>query len=681
MKNIIYTLFLLTAVACVNKDIIKGTAVSFYPKIVDNVVEGGATSATLELTGPGTGTVTITVSDPEAVTTTPAMANGVISITFDGAESSKKIDIDVKRNNRPQDYIVTFDVTGVSGDIKDIATGQFKLAVTAIPALALPFIDDFESCTEDFATPEKWIEEFVGDVKTDRGWACRANDGLNGTRGVRASAFGGETGTENAWLITKGSLDLTAVSQAFMSFDMKSRYAGDGELFVWWSEDYSGAGDPSQATWAEVPGIQAQLPTPGSDSYRNISTELTNLIGKKVFFAFQYVGASNTSSASFEMDNFTISEDGTVSEFFNVPYTTDFNACSDFGIPFGFKHEIVPGAKQDRGWECSGNGTSGSQAVSVSALGGVAGTADAWLISKKPFDLTAITKGSLVFDAQSREAGSGTLAIKWSDNYSGTGDPTNATWTEFSGVSLPAGGSGSYQEVSVDIAPATGKAVYIAFQFTGGTNASSVSYDIDNFDLSENTGGGGGPPAGSTDPGNCNLTGTGTIIRSHDFEDCTDDFSTPAGFIEVVVAGSKTDRGWGCRADGTNNSRAVRASAFGGAAGTDNAWLVMDPFDASPYSEISLSFDVQSLFDGPGDLFVHYSTDYSGAGDPSSATWTRLENVDTQLPAKGSSQFVTVTTAPCNMSGTSVYIAFQYVGGTDSASSAWSIDNLELRGN
>jgi hypothetical protein len=176
------------------------------------------------------------------------------------------------------------------------------------------------------------------------------------------------------------------------------------------------------------------------------------------------------------------------------------------------------------------------------------------------------------------------------------------------------------------------------------------------------------------------LTGAGTVIVSHDFEGCSSDFSTPNGFIEVFGTGSKTDRGWGCRADGTDGSRGVRASAFGGIAGFDDAWLVMNDFDATSFTEISLTFDVQSVFDGPGDLFVLYSNDYSGSGDPSTASWVQMENIAAQLPAKGTSTFATVTTSPCDLTGSKVFIAFQYVNGTSSASAAWSIDNVELRG-
>ncbi|MCB0497101.1 MAG: choice-of-anchor J domain-containing protein [Cyclobacteriaceae bacterium] len=677
MKKAFYILLFTSLLAC-NKDIVKGTAVSFYPDLVDRVTEGGSSSATLELTGPGVGKVIVSVSNSEFITTDPAMVDGKIELVFEGGVTQQSIDINVARGGNGEDYVSTFSVESFTHDIKGVGSGEFKLFVNAIPSLTLPVFHDFDDCTTDYAIPDGFIEENVPGSKTDRGWGCRA-DGTNASRAVRASSFGGEAGTDNAWLITNGSLDLTSLSEAYLTFDLKSHYSGDGDLYVKWSEDYSGAGDPTQATWQDVPGVSSQLPSKGSNSFKNIKSDLTSLVGKKIFIAFQFVGGSDASSASYELDNFSISDDGSGFEFFTLPFSDDLNSCSDFNVPANFIQVRTDGSKQDRGWACGGNGTSGSQAVSATALGGVDGTVDAWLISAKAFDLSSITKGNLSFDIRSSTSGSGELKILWSSDYTGSGSTGAANWLEFTGFDLPTGGSNLYQTVEVNLEDAIGKEAYIAFQYVGATNSSAVTYDLDNISVAETTGGNGGSDL--TDPGNCDLTGVGTVIVSHDFEGCTTDYEVPSGFIEVNLPGSKTDRGWGCRADGTDDSRAVRASAFGGTEGYDNAWLIMDAIDVSSYTEISVTFDVTSIYDGPGDMYVLYSNDYSGSGDPTGSTWVQLENVGDQLPAKGSDSYKTITTSPCNMTGSSVYIAFQYVNGTSAASSSWSIDNLEVRGN
>lgn len=685
MKKIlgILALFILFF-GCVVEEVLDQPTVGYYPLVSVAAIEGDATlhTVTLETTQEviGVGKVVIDVSNSEFMTTVPPISEGNLVIEFENTNVGTFTVKSEDDNNSDGNYTSIFTIKSVSGGIRSIGNREFGFTVIDNDkVISLPFTDDFESCTENFSTPENFIEVFAGsNPKTDRGWGCRS-EGVGESRGVRASAFGGADGTDDAWLITNTRVDLTSVSTVYLSFDVGSDFSGPGDLFVFWSEDYIGSDDPSIATWNELFDVQAQLPTPGSRDFNKVSTSLSSALGKKVYVAFQYVGGTSSSSASYELDNISFSENEVAgSKFFTLPFIDDLNSCGDFSIPANFIQERVSGSKQDRGWACSGNGVSGSQGVTVNAIGGVTGADDAWLISAKAFDLTTVYSGTLSFDAKSTMAGPGDLNILWSSNYAGSGDPSNATWSEFSGVALPGGGVDVYSSVEVDIQDATDGTAFIAFQSVGGTNTNSVSYDIDNIRVTSDAGSG---DPNMTDAGNCALTGSGTVIVSHNFEGCSEDFSIPDGFIEENVPGSKTDRGWGCRADGTNDSRAVRASAFEGEDGFDNAWLIMDAFDATPYAEISLTFDVQSPFSGPGNLFVLYSNDYSGSGDPTNASWVQLENITSQLPAQGAGEFANVTTSPCDLSGNSVYIAFQYINGTSSSSSAWSIDNLELKGN
>lgn len=178
------------------------------------------------------------------------------------------------------------------------------------------------------------------------------------------------------------------------------------------------------------------------------------------------------------------------------------------------------------------------------------------------------------------------------------------------------------------------------------------------------------------------LTALEPITISNNFEDCTEEFSIPSGFSEITIAGFKTDRGWGCRSNGVNDSRAVRASAFGGEEGEDNAWLIMDAVNLSGYSLVTLSFDVNSLFSGPGQIIVQWSSNYNGTGDPAMATWNVLTDVNNAFPADGSSTWTNIVSDPITgITGAEFYLAFQYVGGTSASSSSWDIDNLILTGN
>lgn len=168
------------------------------------------------------------------------------------------------------------------------------------------------------------------------------------------------------------------------------------------------------------------------------------------------------------------------------------------------------------------------------------------------------------------------------------------------------------------------------------------------------------------------------VALSFDFNTCSTDFATPVEFIEVFE-GTKTDRGWGCRAFGMGGSRAPRASAFGGAAGEDRAWMILkNPIAIASGADVEIGFMTYSAFAGPGTVSVKWSSNYSGSGDPLAATWTTLSALDSQFPAPDSKTWTNVTGSFNNISGTAVYIAFVWTGGTNTASTAYDIDDLTI---
>lgn len=174
-------------------------------------------------------------------------------------------------------------------------------------------------------------------------------------------------------------------------------------------------------------------------------------------------------------------------------------------------------------------------------------------------------------------------------------------------------------------------------------------------------------------------TGVVATTITHDFNTCTTDFATPTGFIEVFEPGAKTDRGWGCRAFGQGGSRAPRASAFGGTAGDDKAWMVMNPVRVAAGSQVTVRFYVFSNFAGPGTVNVKWSNDYTGSGNPLVATWTDLSSINSQFPTAGSASWKLVEGTFTNICGDNVYLAFQFTGATSAASSSWDIDDLTFK--
>jgi hypothetical protein len=541
---------------------------------------------------------------------------------------------------------------------------------------SLPYTNDFEECTGAFSIPDDFIEAFSGEVKMDRGWACTSSVGINGSIALRANAFGGDTGEEDAWLITRNKFDLSSEDDVIWSFDVKSAFDGPGTLTALYSTDYCG-GDPALSNWIAL-DIEEQLPLKGSNAYKSVELDLSSAAGLNVFLALQFSGANNEASASFEIDNFSVvANDDNGGGGTGSSFSTDFETCSeDYATPSGFIEVFVPGSKEDRGWGCRSFGIDDSRAVQASAYGGEDGNDNAWLIVADQMDFSGLSSVNFQFSIFSNFSGPGEVIVQYSEDYSGSGNPEIANWTSISAINdaFPTAGSQEWISVDENVTSLGGKQVYIAFQWVGANQGESSSWAIDNLAINDpdafsGGGGSGGGSGGSNEADNFYT----------DFEGCTADYATPSGFIEEFVPGSKEDRGWGCRAFGIDDSRAVQASAYGGADGTDNAWLIIDSkLDFSALSSVNFQFSVFSNYSGPGEVIVQYSEDYSGTGNPENANWTSISAINDAFPTAGSQEWLAVNEDLTELAGKEVYIAFQWVGANQGESSSWAIDNLAI---
>jgi hypothetical protein len=136
-------------------------------------------------------------------------------------------------------------------------------------------------------------------------------------------------------------------------------------------------------------------------------------------------------------------------------------------------------------------------------------------------------------------------------------------------------------------------------------------------------------------------------------------------FSQFSVA---SDENWSQSTDGGDGFAAI--NGFGADEASDD-WLISSALDMSSTTSEELTADIGNEFGGP-DLMVKVSTDYSGSGDPTGATWTEEATV-------GSAGSVTV-----DMSGysgnSSVYVAFHYVSdGTGGGEAAdYQVDDVEV---
>lgn len=112
-----------------------------------------------------------------------------------------------------------------------------------------------------------------------------------------------------------------------------------------------------------------------------------------------------------------------------------------------------------------------------------------WLISPV-LNLSNLSSATLSFDSANKFAGA-TLQLFISTNYSGTGNPNLATWTDISSLATfaPLNLSGSYTYLNsgaVNINGFTGNnAVYVAFKYTSTTSA-AATWEVDNIKLIAN---------------------------------------------------------------------------------------------------------------------------------------------------------------------------------------------------
>lgn len=662
MKKALYILTLILLFAsCKPEDVITGAAISFFPTTVNTATEEDNITYVISLetsgfVGSGTATIEVDLSAEGTLFTNPPLSGNSLTVEVtDG--TTTQIEVTVLNDLTPDDYTAIFRITDVSGDLGGIGTDEFTLFVLDndnVPLFREDFNDGFGTFTAFSETgTEAW-------ELTDFGFE---------ESGARMSGFSGGPQDNEDWLVSQ-AVDLAGLSSASVQFVSDVAFEVEPVLEFRVSTDYDGGGDPTTATWTTLDAtydIQTGFDTWTPSGNVDVSAFLTST----TYFAFYYT--SNTDvSAQWTIDDFQVSvfnpdaSGGGNENLASLPFTEDFENCTtDFAIPSSFEVQYASGSKDDRGWACRQFGVDNSRAVRVNTFGGDVGTSDTWLITQNKFDLSGVPFGTLQFDVASAGSGDGELKVYYSTNYFGV--LSLATWIELEDVTAQLPAKGSNEFTTVETLVEGGDVVYLAFQFEGSTESSSASYDIDNINFVAGTGGGG----------------EFTLPFTDDFESCTavGDFNIPSNWIEENVPGTKTDRGWGCRAFGRDGSSAPRASAFGGEDGNDDAWLITNgTIDLTGVTSASLVFWVESRFSGPGDLQVLWSTDYAGIGDPNSATWTELTDVSAQLPAEESEVFTEVTSDMSGAAGEEVYLAFRYFGGTSGASVALTIDDLSLTG-
>ena len=478
----------------------QGPAIAFYPDLVAEVVEGGAqenefstpVQISLEATGElnQVSQVEISFDNYDSIITVPEHENGVfiLDIPTSGVASFTARAGD---DARPDDYVVTFEVTALGGDFVGIADSKFTLFVED---------DDFVTLFEDNFNSgfDQW------EVFTIEGndWRVDTNNGNADISNFRSN------GLTESWLISD-EIDLASFPNLELSFDNRldfNSFDNQPQLFI--VKNYVSGTDPSSAELIE---LDFNL-----DSRERFSpsgtVDLTTIqsVGR---LAFYYKAVNSSDGSGWAIDNLLVQyfdpdasdgisndggglnvicpTEGTDRGIISLPYNDDFENCgsvAEFDIPSGWFEVNAAGSKTDRGWGCRAFGNNNSNAPAASAFGGTAGFDDAWLITDGKVDLTSITTASIELFVESPFDGeAGTLGIFWSEDYLGEGDPSCANWSELTDFpsQLPKGGSKEWTKTKSSLDVATGKSVYIAFRYQG-PSANVISYNIDDLSITGN---------------------------------------------------------------------------------------------------------------------------------------------------------------------------------------------------
>ncbi len=135
-----------------------------------------------------------------------------------------------------------------------------------------------------------------------------------------------------------------------------------------------------------------------------------------------------------------------------------------------------------------------------------------------------------------------------------------------------------------------------------------------------------------------------------------------------------------------SSNKFAQVSAFSSAQPVVTSWLITPAMNLNATTNEVLTFKTIDGFNNGATLKVYYSTNYSGSGNPSAATWTEL----TATIASGTTTgYATTWTNSGNVSlgsvnGTAVYIGFKYEG-ADPASgtkktTTYQVDDVKVVG-
>lgn len=171
------------------------------------------------------------------------------------------------------------------------------------------------------------------------------------------------------------------------------------------------------------------------------------------------------------------------------------------------------------------------------------------------------------------------------------------------------------------------------------------------------------------------VTGEGfdPAAPSFSFNTCTVAGEPGSGFTQFSATGAQL---WNCTSFGRNSTNGIQMNGFSGGALDNEDWLISPALNlGSGFNIPVLRFWSRTEFSGPA-IQVLVSTNYSGSGNPNSATWTVLPAI---LPVQAGNTWTLTDNLDLSAYKTAgVYIAFKYTSSPASGAARWTLDDVSI---
>ncbi|MFN0049192.1 MAG: endonuclease [Cytophagales bacterium] len=172
---------------------------------------------------------------------------------------------------------------------------------------------------------------------------------------------------------------------------------------------------------------------------------------------------------------------------------------------------------------------------------------------------------------------------------------------------------------------------------------------------------------------NTTLGNNTSILIDQNFANCSNN-----GWNVVTVSGKK----WNCANGYFEANGYVSTSST---AGATESWLIANPISVSGFEKVLVSFSTYTRYkDVPlanEEVAALYSTNYTGIGNPNSATWLSVPNVN--YSAENSQNLL--PSGQSTLSGinsSAFYLAFRYqsTGAAADKAALWRVDDVKVLG-